>query len=193
MTAVRWISRGWPPTRKLVRWVEWEDNLILDLLHNFLEVGARTQKLRVYETTTNPAARMMLGYLFVRGGVHALAYAKALETLLGVEMSKMLPVPNIGNAMFPEAKKFRDQGSHLKPYKFSPSDYTDAGTIWTGTAPSAYTEGLGGSDQLEFVDAPPAGGDLAYLAGIASSFAPNYAPEEIFEIASKLYAKAKDL
>jgi len=31
------------------------------------------------------------------------------------------------------------------------------------------------------------------LAGIASSFAPNYAPEEIFEIATKLYQKAKNL
>ena len=167
-------------------------NLILDLLHNFfLEVGARTQKLRVYEMTTNPAARTMLGYLFVRGGVHAFAYAKALETLTGVEMSKMLPIPNIGNKVFPEAKKFMDQGSHLKLYKFSPNDYKDAGTIWTGTAPEAYTEGVGGTDKLEFVDAPPAGGDLAHLAGIASSFAPNYAPEEIFEIASKLYEKAK--
>jgi len=75
-------------------------NLILDLLHNFfLENGARTQKLRVYEMTDNPAARTMLGYLFVRGGVHALAYAKALESLTGVEMSKMLPIPNIGNAV----------------------------------------------------------------------------------------------
>lgn len=167
-------------------------NLILDLLHNFfLEVGARTQKLRVYEMTTNPAARTMLGYLFVRGGVHAFAYARALETLTGVEMSKMLPIPNIGNKVFPEAKKFMDQGSHLKLYRFSPNDYQEAGTIWSGTAPEAYTEGLGGTDKLEFVDAPPAGGNLANLAGIASSFAPNYAPEEIFEIASKLYQKAK--
>ena len=168
-------------------------NLILDLLHNFfLEVGARTQKLRVYEMTENKAARAMLGYLFVRGGVHAFAYAKALETLTGVEMSKMLPIPNIGNAIFPEAKKFMEQGSHLKLYRFSPDDYKDAGTIWTGNAPAAYTEGIGGTDKLEFVDAPPAGGDLSHLAGIASSFAPNYAPEEIFEIASKLYAKAKN-
>jgi hypothetical protein len=60
-------------------------------------------------------------------------------------------------------------------------------------APKAYAEGLGGSDQLEFVDAPPSGGDLAQLAGIASSFAPNYAPDEIFEIATKLYKKAKNL
>ena len=69
-------------------------NLILDLLHNFfLENGARTHKLRVYELTDNPAARQMLGYLFVRGGVHAHAYALALEELTGVEMKKMLPTP----------------------------------------------------------------------------------------------------
>jgi hypothetical protein len=48
---------------------------------------------------------------------------------------------------------------------------------------------LAGGDQLEFVDAPPSGGDLAHLAGIASGFA----PEGIFEIASKLYKKAKNL
>jgi Mn-containing catalase len=55
-------------------------DLVLDLLHNFfLENGARMAKIRVYETTDHPIARRMLGYLFVRGGVHALAYAKALE------------------------------------------------------------------------------------------------------------------
>lgn len=167
-------------------------NLILDLLHNFfLENGARTQKLRVYEMTDNPAARTMLGYLFVRGGVHALAYAKALESLTGVEMSKMLPIPNIGNATFPEARRFMETGMHLKLYRFSPSDYAEAAPLWSGKAPPAYTEGLGGSDELEFIDAPPDGGRLAELAGIASSFAPNYAPEEILEIATKLYKKAK--
>lgn len=165
-------------------------NLILDLLHNFfLENGARTQKLRVYEMTDNPAARVMLGYLFVRGGVHALAYAKALESLTGVEMSKMLPIPTIGNAVFPEARKFMEQNSHLKLYQFSPSDYKEAGAIWNGPAPEGYGEGFGGD--LEFIDAPPEGGNLSHLAGIASSFAPNYAPEEIFEIANKLYDKAK--
>jgi len=34
---------------------------------------------------------------------------------------------------------------------------------------------------------------LAHLAGIASSFAPDYEPEEIMEIANKLYKKAKNL
>jgi Mn-containing catalase len=126
----------------------------------------------------------MLGYLFVRGGGHAFAYAKALESLTGVEMSKTLPVPNIGNAVFPEARRFMEQGSHLKLYRFSPEDYREAASIWRGTAPQNYSEGLGGIDPLEFVDAPPSGGNLAHLAGIASSFAPNYAPEEIFEIAT---------
>jgi Mn-containing catalase len=188
-TALPVDSRGMPWTGD---YVFSSGNLILDLLHNFfLENGARTQKLRVYEMTDNPAARMMLGYLFVRGGVHALAYAKALESLTGVNMSKMLPIPNIGNKTFPEARKFMDNGSHLKLYRFSPDDYREASAIWNGTAPDAYTEGLPGSNELEFVDAPPSGGNLANLAGIASSFAPNYAPEEIFEIANKLYQKAK--
>ncbi|MDB5296941.1 MAG: Catalase, partial [Phycisphaerales bacterium] len=92
-------------------------NLILDLLHNFfLENAARTNKLRVYQMTKDPAAREMLGYLFVRGGVHAVAYGKALEKLTGVKMTDMLPIPKIGNAMFPEAKKWMDVNSHTKLY-----------------------------------------------------------------------------
>src|SRR5215204_3504866 len=71
-------------------------NLVLDLLHNFLlESGARTHKARVYEMTSNETARTMIGYLLVRGGVHQAAYALALEKLTGVNMTKMLPVPNI--------------------------------------------------------------------------------------------------
>jgi len=190
-TALPVDSRGMPWTGD---YVFSSGNLILDLLHNFfLENGARTQKLRVYQMTDNPAARMMLGYLFVRGGVHALAYAKALESLTGVDMKKMLPIPNIGNAVFPEARKFMEKGNHMQLYRFSPNDYKEAATIWNGAAPDGYIEGLGGKTELEFVDAPPEGGNLANLAGIASSFAPNYAPEEIFEIANKLYAKAKNL
>jgi Mn-containing catalase len=160
-------------------------NLILDLVHNFfLECGARTYKLRVYEMTDNPAAREMLGYLFVRGGVHATAYAKALETLTGVEMTKLLPIPRIENAAVPESRKFEDQGFHRKLYRFSPEDYRDIAKIWTGPSPD-------GSGDLEVVDGPPDGGKLADLSSISESFAPEYHPEEIFEIARKLYDKAK--
>ena len=160
-------------------------NLILDLLHNFfLENGARTQKLRVYEMTKNPAAREMLGYLFVRGGVHALAYAKALETLTGVQMSKMLPIPKIPNAHFAEARKFEQRGVHRQLYRFSVKDYKEVAAVWGGTHPDD-------GKPLEVVDSPPDGGNLADLAGIASAFAPEYQPQEIFEMATKLYTAAK--
>ena len=54
-------------------------NLKLDLLHNFfLECGARANKIRVYEMVDDETSRAMLGYLLVRGGVHIVAYAKAL-------------------------------------------------------------------------------------------------------------------
>src|SRR5688500_729877 len=160
-------------------------NLILDLLHNFfLENGARTNKLRVYEMTKDPCAREMLGYLFVRGGVHALAYAKALETLTGVKMSDMLPIPKIENKMFPEARKFEKAGIHRRLYRFSPSDYTEAGAVWQGTHPED-------GKPLEFVDGPPDGGKMPELANISEAFAPDYQAEEIMEIAQKLYKAAK--
>ena len=160
-------------------------NLILDLLHNFfLENGARTNKLRVYEMTKDPCARQMLGYLFVRGGVHALAYGKALETLTGVKMSEMLPIPKIENKTFPEAAKFEAEGLHRRLYRFSPSDYKECAGIWTGTHPDD-------GKPLEFIDGPPDGGRMPELHGISEAFAPEYKAEEIFEIARKLYQKAR--
>ncbi|MGB7157714.1 MAG: manganese catalase family protein [Tepidisphaeraceae bacterium] len=161
-------------------------NLILDLLHNFfLENGARTNKLRVYEMTSDPCAREMLGYLFVRGGVHALAYGKALEQLTGVKMSEMLPIPKIENKMFPEAAKFEKQGMHRKLYRFSPNDYKEAGAVWQGNHPDD-------NKPLEFIDGPPDGGKQVDLVGISEAFAPEYKAEEIFEMAQKLYKKAQN-
>lgn len=160
-------------------------NLIQDLLHNFfLENSARTNKLRVYQMTKDPAAREMLGYLFVRGGVHRDAYGKAIMQLTGTDLSKMLPIPKIGNEIFPEARKYMDQASHTKLYRFSPDDYRDIGQIWNGPVPD------GG--MAEVVDAPPqTAGDHVELAGIGSAFAPDYHPEEIFEMAQQLYKAAK--
>lgn len=161
-------------------------NLILDLLHNFfLENTARTNKLRVYQMTKDPAAREMLGYLFVRGGVHAVAYGKALEKLTGVRMNDMLPIPKIGNAMFPEAKKYMDMGLHTRLYRNSPDDYRQMDQIWNGTEPDT-------SKECVVVDGPPEhAGPHVELAGIGSAFAPEYHPEEVFEMAQKLYKKAK--
>lgn len=160
-------------------------NLILDLLHNFfLEVAARTHKLRVYEMTDNPVAREMIGYLLVRGGVHAAAYGKALETLTGVEVNKMLPIPNIPNEKIPEARKFMDRGYHRNLYRFSLQDYQDLGLIWRGASPEDGSE-------VVVVDGPPEGGALVDGGHEAAAFAPDFTIEELLEVARKLYEKAK--
>ena len=54
-------------------------NVMLDLLHNFLECGARLHKLGVYETLFDATCREVCGYLLGRGCVHASACALALK------------------------------------------------------------------------------------------------------------------
>ncbi|MGI8976637.1 MAG: manganese catalase family protein [Thermomicrobiales bacterium] len=111
-------------------------NLKLDLLHNFfLECGARANKIRVYETTDDPTVRAMAGYLLVRGGVHVVAYARALEVLTGADLSKLFPIPDISNKQFPEAKVLEDQGLHLILYRNNPKDFARVGEVWKGRHP----------------------------------------------------------
>jgi manganese catalase len=160
-------------------------DLVLDLLHNFfLENGARMAKIRVYETTDHPIARRMLGYLFVRGGVHALAYAKALEELTGVDVKKMLPIPNIPDADFKEARAFTDQGMHGKLYRFSETDFEGIRQIWTGTHP------LDGTP-LEVIDGlpPTAAPEPADLPEEPAVSSPGLHPGEIAEVVQKLMAR----
>jgi Mn-containing catalase len=160
-------------------------DLVLDLLHNFfLENGARMAKIRVYETTNHPIARRMLGYLFVRGGVHALAYAKALEELTGVDVKKMLPIPNIPDADFKEAREFTDKGMHSKLYRFSETDFEGIRQVWTGTHP------LDGTP-LQVIDglpetAAPAPADLPEEPAVSS---PGLHPGEIAEVVQKMMAR----
>ena len=157
-------------------------DLVLDLLHNFfLENGARMAKIRVYETTDHPIARRMLGYLFVRGGVHALAYAKALEELTGVDVKKMLPIPNIPDADFKEAREFTDQGMHGKLYRFSETDFEGIRQVWTGTHP------LDGTP-LEVIDGlpPTAAPGPADLPEAPAGSSPGLHPGEIGEVVQRL-------
>jgi Mn-containing catalase len=159
-------------------------NLVLDLLHNFfLESGARTHKARVYEMTSNETARTMIGYLLVRGGVHQAAYGLALQKLTGVDMTKMLPLPNIDNEKFKHTVPWQTKGEHAKLYTFSPSDYNQLGGIWNGTAD--WADGA----PLEVVQGHPEGGMAPEGTHNPSGFAPQYEPEEIFEIAAKLAKK----
>jgi Mn-containing catalase len=111
-------------------------NLKMDLLHNFfLECGARANKIRVYEMVSDPTARAMVGFLLVRGGVHIVAYARALEVLTGADVGKLLPIPDVSNKKFPEAMKHEAKGIHRIMYRWSPSDYRELDKIWNGLHP----------------------------------------------------------
>jgi Mn-containing catalase len=155
-------------------------DLIEDLTHNyFLETGARSGKLRVYEMVDHPAARALTGYLLVRGGVHQIAYARALELLTGADLTKLFPSPRIPTAKIPECQPHIERGEHLKLYRFSPSDYNEIVAVFRGPHPET-------GEELEVVDGPPEGALAHDLPPEESAFAPDYAPEEIAEIAQRL-------
>lgn len=164
-------------------------NVIFDLLHNFhLECGARLHKLRVYETLSDPTGREVCGYLLVRGSVHAHAYALALKKLTGVAIEMMLPVPNIPLGNIPECQKYLDEGSHRRLYTWSETDYREIAGIWANGEVALPDDPPG---ELEIVEGMPEGGKIHQLVGIPSAFTPDYAPEEMFEIASILTKAAR--
>ena len=138
-------------------------------------------KHRCYQMTTNQAARDVIGYLMVRGGVHQAAYALALRKVTGVEVTKMLPTPNIDDAKIPEARKWQEIGSHRKLYTFSEQDYGDVSGVWSG--PADWADG----EPLEVIQgAPEYAAEGPVVGECRSIFSPDYAPEEIYEIAAKL-------
>jgi manganese catalase len=155
-------------------------DLVEDLTHNFfLETGARNNKLKVYEMVDHPAARALTGYLLVRGGVHQLAYARAVENLTGANLMKLFPSPRIPTDKIPESKVHMDKGEHLKLYRFSPSDYLELAAVFNGTHPET-------GEDLVVVDDAPEGFPAFDPPAQEGVFAPDYAPEEIAEIARKL-------
>jgi Mn-containing catalase len=126
----------------------------------------------------------MLGYLFTRGGVHAHAYALALEKLTGVQMKKMLPVPKIADVEIPESKPFIGEGSHRRLSRFCPEDFKEVAVTWQGDA-------LDSSGPLEVIDGPPTGGPQYEMEGVSEAFIAECHPKEVFEMAKDLYATAR--
>lgn len=155
-------------------------NLVKDLLHNYLlEIGARTHKMRVYEMTTNPVAREMIGYLLVRGGTHIIAYAKALEVATGVEVGKMLPIPSLDNNKFDHAKKFMNQGLSNVLYTWGESDYRDISMIWKGQNPET-------GEQLHVIDGMPEGAPVPDFEEKPEQFAPGIDMDDYERILKRL-------
>lgn len=124
----------------------------------------------------------------MRGSVHAHAYALALKQITGVDLDKFLPTPNINLDKIPECQKYLQEGSHRRLYTWSPNDYRDIAGIWNSSEHALPGDPPG---ELEIVEGMPDGGKIHQLTGIPSAFAPDYAPEEMFEIAQKLTKKAR--
>ena len=156
-------------------------DLIQDLTHNFfLETGARNNKLKVYEMVDHPAARALTGYLLVRGGVHQIAYARALENLTGAKMEKLFPTPRIPTDKIPECKPHIKRGEHLKLYRWSPEDFKELSAVFNGPHPET-------GEELEVAEELHPEGALAYdLPPQPAVFAPGPEAGEIEEIAAKL-------
>jgi Mn-containing catalase len=156
-------------------------DLIGDLTHNFfLETGARNNKLKVYEMVEHPAARALTGYLLVRGGVHQVAYARALENLTGVDLKKLFPSPRIPTEKIPECQPHIERGEHLKLYRFSPDDFQELSAVFNGMHPET-------GEKLKVAEeAHPEGAPAFDLPPQPAVFAPGPEPEEIEEIAAKL-------
>jgi Mn-containing catalase len=115
----------------------------------------------------------------VRGGVHQVAYARAVEKLTGADLTNMFPTPRIPTAKIPECQPHIQRGEHLKLYRFSPKDYTEIVALFNGPHPET-------GEELQVVDHAPEGALPNDLPPQPAVFAPDYAPEEISQIAQKL-------
>jgi len=156
-------------------------DLIEDLTHNFfLETGARNNKLKIYEMVEHPAARALTGYLLVRGGVHQVAYARALENLTGADLMKLFPSPRIPTDKIPECKPHIKRGEHLKLYRFSPEHYQELSAVFNGPHPET------GEELVVAEEVSPEGAPAYDLPPQTAVFAPGPDPKEIEQIAAKL-------
>jgi Mn-containing catalase len=98
----------------------------------------------------HPAAKALTDYLLVRGGVHRVAYARAIENLTGAALTKMFPIPRIETAKIPECQPHIQRGDHKRLYRFSPDDYRELTAVFNGVHAET-------GDELEVVDGPPEG------------------------------------
>ncbi|HUS01981.1 MAG TPA: manganese catalase family protein [Chitinophagaceae bacterium] len=116
-------------------YVHCNGNLTLDLLDNLvLESTGRLQKCRIYQMSQNKTLRATVAFLIARDEAHEMAFAKALETL-GVNWSKLLPIPKFDSSKYPEVKKLIDAGINREQYHFR-LDSSQMEKIFSGSAPS---------------------------------------------------------
>jgi Mn-containing catalase len=134
---------------------------------------------------TDLCAKEMISYLLLRGGLHVVAYARALEQLTGVAVTKLVLVPELTNKAFPETRKWESQNSHLKLYTYSQHDFQQAGLIFNGPHPED-------GQELEVVFGAPEGftpPDLDEEPQLSAPGAEGIDPDMFGDIAKKMGIK----
>ena len=166
-------------------WVHDHGNLVLNLMDNLvLEATGRLQKCRIYQMSDNKTLRATVSFLIVRDEAHQAAFAKALETL-GVDWSKVLPVPKFDSSKFPEVKRLLDAGIHREQYHFR-LDSSLMGAVFQGAAP--FNDGT----ELVTMKEPRQGYPIPPAPERPEEFAPGLDPE-LQELADALSAFKEDM
>ena len=121
----------------------------------------------------NPGAR--------RGGLLLFSRRHQIRTRERVESPggpSKRSAPRIPTEKIPYATHIK-KGEHTKLYRFSPSDYLELAAVFNGAHPET-------GEDLVVIDDMPDGVAPFDLPAQEGVFAPDYAPEEIAEIARKL-------
>ena len=117
------------------------------------------------------------------GGTGGAKLAAGMQEEIGADLSKLFPTPRIPTDKIPECKPHIARGDHLRLYRYSPSDYQELAAVFNGASPET-------GEDLVVIEEPPEGAPANDLPAQPAVFAPDYAPEEIAEIAQKLRKQA---
>ena len=102
-----------------------------------------------------------------------------LAAFTGANLMKLFPSPRIPTEKIPECKPHLEKGSHLTLYRFSPEDYKEVVAVFKGPHPET-------GEELRVEDQAPEGFPWPEAPPETDVFAPDYAPDEITQIAKKL-------
>jgi Mn-containing catalase len=159
-------------------------DLVEDLTHNFfLETGARNNKMKVYEMVDHPRRACV-------DRIPARQRRRPPDRLRPCDreadrrrLTKMFATPRIPTEKIPECKPHIERVDHPRLYRFSLEDYQELPAVFNGPNPET------GEELVVFEEAPE-GVPSRDLPPQPAVFAPDYAPEEIAEIA-KIAAKLR--
>ena len=113
--------------------------------------------------TEDPAAREMLGYLFVRGGVHAVAYAQgAGEADRRRTQARCSRSREIREQDSRSASRSSSKGLHREALPVRPDDYRDLRAIWKGPHPENGDELVSWTAHPKARDARPVAAQQAH-------------------------------